>query len=183
MSVLRGAALMLCFCLAACAEDFLRQSSEEPETATTAAEETVTSEADVPSPAPVLKHLTGRKLALKPQPTRPLNVRSRCHARDAIGTQTRMDLLVKEAEVKNFKAEVKIAGRGTCRFDIKDFDQAARLPNVLLTRKADSACTVRMWEQGPQVTIAFNSCPAACDGDAFSYLWPILVDAKSGRCI
>jgi hypothetical protein len=39
-----------------------------------------------------------------------------------------------------------------------------------------------MWEQGPKVTIAFNSCPKSCEGDAFSYLWPIMVEQKSGRC-
>jgi hypothetical protein len=39
-----------------------------------------------------------------------------------------------------------------------------------------------MWEQGNNVTIAFNNCPKSCDGDAFSYLWPLIVEGKSGRC-
>ena len=63
-----------------------------------------------------LKYLANRNL--KPQPTRPLNVRSRCNHRDAIGTQTRLDLLVKEASVKTFVAEVSMKGHGSCRFDL-----------------------------------------------------------------
>jgi len=92
-----------------------------------------------------------------------------------------MDLHVTKAEVKRFIAEVSIPNQGLCRFDMKNFQQTTRLPNVVLTDEA-SGCVVRMWEQGKGVTVAFNSCAAQCSGDAFSYLWPILVDTKSGRC-
>ena len=131
------------------------------------------------------KYMAGRKFA--PQPTQALNVRSRCTHRDAVGTQTRLELQVKDAEVKSFSAEVSIAKHGTCRFDLANFTQKQKMPQVILAAKDGSACTVRMWEQDNkhrrQVTIAFNSCPAACNGDTFDYLWPILVDAKSGRCL
>jgi len=127
-----------------------------------------------------LKYLVGRNL--KPQPTRPLNVKSRCSHRDAIGTRTDLQLLVKEALVKDFSAQVAMKGHGICRFNLKDFEQTEKLPQALLRHKQDSDCLVRMWEEGPKVTIAFNSCPKACEGDAFSYLWPIMVEAKSGRC-
>lgn len=146
--------------------------------------------ASVPADKPVLgvpsmrsdtlKYLARRNL--KPQPTRPLNVRSRCSNKDGVGTRTRLDLLVKEAEVRSFDAEVAMKGRGTCRFKLADFDQVERLPQALLRNKRDPGCLVRMWEEGPRVTIAFNSCPQSCERDAFDYLWPIMVEAKSGRC-
>ena len=127
-----------------------------------------------------LKYLVGRQLT--PQPTRPLNVRSRCSHRDAVGTRTALDLLVKEAAVKTFTADIAIKGHGTCRFRLKDFEQAEKLPQALLKSKDGSGCSVRLWEEGARVTVAFNSCPQSCEGDAFSYLWPILIEAKSGRC-
>ena len=127
-----------------------------------------------------LKYLAKRNI--KPQPTRPLNVRSRCSHKDEIGTTTRLDLLVSEALVKNFSAQVAIKGNGSCRFELNEFNQVEKLPQALLKHKRDSGCTVRMWEQGANVTIAFNSCPKSCERDAFSYLWPIMVEAKSGRC-
>lgn len=126
-----------------------------------------------------LKHLLGRKL--KPIPDRALDVRTKCNFRDVAGGRGSMDLQVTKAEVKRFIAEVNIPKQGLCRFDMKNFQQTASLPNVVLTDGA-SGCVVRMWEQENGVTVAFNACQDKCSGDAFSYLWPILVDTKSGRC-
>ena len=127
-----------------------------------------------------LKYLSKRMI--KPQSTRPLNVRSKCSHRDAIGTTTKLDLLVKEAEVKTFSALVTMKGYGACSFKLQDFEQSEKLPQALLKHKSEAGCSVRLWEQGSKVTIAFNSCPKSCEGDAFSYLWPIMLEAKSGRC-
>ena len=92
-----------------------------------------------------------------------------------------MDLQVTKAEVKRFVATVNIPKQGLCSFDMKGFQQTATLPNVVLT-DATSSCEVRMWEQERGVTVAFHACQAKCSGDAFSYLWPILVDTRNGRC-
>ena len=142
--------------------------------------------AEVAAPAPAtqfksqpLKHLLGRKL--KPIPDKALDVKAKCSFRDVAGGRGTMDLHVTKAEVKRFVAEVSIPKQGLCRFDMKNFQQTARLPNVVLTDES-SGCVVRMWEQGKGVTVAFNACAAHCSGEAFSYLWPILVDTKSGRC-
>ena len=114
-------------------------------------------------------------------PDKELDVKTRCSFKDVQGGRGSMDLQVTKAEVKRFVAEVTIPKQGLCRFDMKHFNQPARMPNVVLTDR-ESACTVRMWEQEKGVTVAFNSCQAKCSGDAFSYLWPILVDTRSGRC-
>jgi len=126
-----------------------------------------------------LKHLLGRNL--KPIPDKALEVRTKCRFRDVAGGHGMMDLQVTKAEVKRFVAEVSIPKQGICRFEMKAFEQTARLPNVQLTDQA-SGCVVSMWEQGKGLTVAFNACQAKCSGDAFSYLWPILVDTRSGRC-
>lgn len=126
-----------------------------------------------------LKHLVGR--SIKPMPDKELDVRTRCNFRDVAGGRGKMDLQVSKAEVKRFVAEVNIPKQGMCRFDMKDFEQTAKLPNVVLT-DGSSGCVVRMWEQEKGVTVAFNGCQSQCGGDAYSYLWPILVDTKSGRC-
>lgn len=127
-----------------------------------------------------LKHLAGRDL--KPMPVRPLNVRSRCSHKDAVGTVTRLDLLVREAEVKRLDARVSIKGKGACSFNLKNFEQVEKMPQPLLRARDGSACTLRLWEQEKRVTLAFNSCAQACERDAFSYLWPIMVESKSGQC-
>ena len=126
-----------------------------------------------------LKHLLGRNL--KPIPDKALEVRTKCNFRDVAGGRGTMDLQVSRAEVRRFVAQVSIPKQGVCRFEMKDFEQTARLPNVVLTDQA-TGCVVSMWEQERGLTVAFNACQAKCSGDAFSYLWPILVDTRNGRC-
>lgn len=58
-----------------------------------------------------------------------------------------MDLQVNKAEVKRFVAEVTIPKQGLCRFDMKHFEQTAKLPNVVLSDR-ETACTVCMLGTG-----------------------------------
>jgi len=115
----------------------------------------------------------------KPIPTRPLNVKTQCKFSDPTGYRGSLSLQVTDAAVQKFEAEVTIPKRGICRFALKDFAQAEHLPNV---RLAADACSVHMWEQGARTTVAFTGCAAQCSGEAFDYLWPILVDTKRGQC-
>ena len=167
---------MLALLLGACA------STEPPKPTPAAAPAAVTPPVERIQSQP-LKHLVGRNL--KPMPDKELNVRTRCTFRDVAGGKGSMDLQVSKAEVKRFVAEVNIPKQGLCRFDMKNFQQTARLPNVVLS-DPESSCAVRMWEQemgkAKGVTVAFNGCQSKCEGDAFSYLWPILVDPRNGRC-
>ncbi|MGB0128644.1 MAG: hypothetical protein WBP72_13485 [Rhodocyclaceae bacterium] len=121
--------------------------------------------------------------AQKPPPiaARALNVTSDCTFRDPTGYRGAMKLHVANAEVRTFEAKLDMPSRGSCQFDLKDFQQTASLPNVVLRAQA-SACTVHMWEQGHRVTVAFNDCADRCSAGAYLYLWPILADARSKGC-
>ena len=126
-----------------------------------------------------LKHLANRKL--EPLPDKPLNVKTNCSFRDHTGYRGHLDLQVAEAAVRRFRAEVNIPKRGVCRFDLKDFQQAERSPVALAKTNGDE-CMVRVWEQQDRITVAFRDCQAQCSGESFDYLWPILVDARTGKC-
>lgn len=169
---MRAVWLLVFVLVAGCAEMGKQPDSGPAGTSTVPAEQKIESQP--------LKYLKNRNI--KPQPTRPLNARAKCAGKDGIGNHTRLDLMVKEAEVKSFAAQVTMKERGTCRFSLQDFEQTERMPQPLLVHKRESGCSVRMWEQGATVMIGFNGCPKSCEGDAFSYLWPIMVQAKSGRC-
>lgn len=127
-----------------------------------------------------LKYLD--KLNLKPMPVKAFTVSSRCSRKDESGTKTRLNLKVKDSKVANFNAAIDIPKRGNCQFDLRDFVQTATLPQVILTHRTTPDCQVRMWAQERQITIAYNTCAQACSGDSFDYLWPTLVDGRSGRC-
>ena len=126
-----------------------------------------------------LRRLQGR--SMQPIRDRELNVRAACAFKDVNGGSGRLDLWVERGEVKRLSAEIDIPGHGVCRFDLPSFVQTATYPNVEMRSKAN-ACLVRMWEQNEGVTVAFHDCRASCGGDAFDYLWPILVNPRQGSC-
>lgn len=120
---------------------------------------------------------------IKPHDAELVSVNSQCSHVDEIGTATRLNLLVESGAVQDFRADVNIKGRGRCAFTLADFHQESSDPHVLLRHAKDKNCTVRMWrEQGEKITVAFNSCQKSCEGKAFDYLWPILVESESGQC-
>lgn len=126
-----------------------------------------------------LKYLNRRNL--KPMPVKPITVSSQCSRKDEAGTLTKLKLKVKDSKVSAFSAQIAMK-QGECRFDLNDFRQTETLPQVVLAHREDARCTVRMWNQDRQVTIAYNTCAQACTGDSFDYLWPTLVDSRTGRC-
>lgn len=134
--------------------------------------------ADAGTPVPASPSAAGGRL--KPMPVRPLNVRADCRFEDEAGYAASARLDVDYAEVRDFAATVDIPRRGSCRFDFADFRQVKKAPHVEL--RAADGCTVHLWEQGEQVTVAFSQCASRCSRGTFDYVWPILVDRSSGRC-
>ena len=143
---------------------------------------------EVAVPAPVAKPPPVAVAPAPPKPkkpgpiaTRPLNAKIDCSFRDETGYNGKMKLAVEEARVRSFEAAVNVPSHGTCRFDLKNFRQTRELPNVELRHLRDR-CIVHMWEQGEQVTVAFQQCQKMCSGKAWEHLWPILIDRRDGSC-
>jgi hypothetical protein len=172
----RGAiATLLLVLLAGCAtteSPVISKPAPSPGTAATAKPSATTG-------PEIYSRLAGRKI--KPIAVKPINVKADCSFRDPDGYSGRLDLLVQESQVRRLQAEVQVPKRGNCAFALKDFRQTANEPAVTLSA-ASGQCTVRLWEQEGRVTVAFNSCRDRCGGDSFDYVWPILVDARTGSC-
>jgi hypothetical protein len=166
--------ILLLAMLAGCA-------TKEPPVATKPAP-TPVPEAAKPSSTPqpeVYSRLAGRKI--RPIAVKPISVRADCSYRDPTGYGGKLNLLVEDSQVRTLQAEIQVPKRGNCTFALKDFRQTAKEPSVTLA-SASGKCIVRVWEQEGKVTVAFNSCRDRCEGDSFDYVWPILVDARTGKC-
>ena len=116
---------------------------------------------------------------LKPMPVRPLDVRADCRYRDEAGYEVAARLDVSYAEVRAFAASVSVPRRGSCRFD-GPFSQTRRSPSVQL--RAADGCEINIWEQAHQVTIGFAGCASRCTRGTFDYVYPIIIDRRSGQC-
>ncbi len=116
------------------------------------------------------------------QSGKPITIQHRCSFRNETGYKgsTIVDIAANEVKRLATSIEVPVAG-GYCNFDGSGFRQTARSPAIEL-RHTDG-CTVRIWSQGPQLTISYSACAARCSKpEVFQYIWPVLIDQPSGRC-
>ncbi len=132
-----------------------------------------------PAQGETYSRLAGR--AIKPIAVKPITMKTECTYRDPTGYGGKLKLAIDKSQVNALQAEIQVPKRGSCSFALKDFQQTAKEPSVTLTARSGS-CTVRIWEQESKLTVAFNSCKDRCQGDSFDYVWPIIVNTKTGKC-
>ena len=106
----------------------------------------------------------------------------RCAARDERRHTVQADINVAGGEVRYLRARLAHS-HGACEFALPDFQQTRALPSIELQSNKGSGCVLRMWEQGPQVVLAYSGCAQHCEPQqAFSGMLPILFDRRVGRC-
>lgn len=127
-------------------------------------------------PSPVPKVQRRKRI-----PDRPIDLAVACRFANETGYHGNATVDVRQGEVHALDAEVNIPARGQCRFQLADFRQVKRYPTAEL--RAANGCVARVWEQGPQATVAFSGCRHMCSpAAAFDYVWPILIDRPRGKC-
>lgn len=147
-------------------------------------------------PAAILRELPPEPLAATPpappapragrprhaMAARPINLSMRCAARDERRHTVQADVDVADGQVRYLRARVA-QPKGACEFALPDFEQTRTLPSVELRARNRSGCTLMLWEQGPQVVLAYNNCAAYCQPQTiFTDALPILFDLRVGRC-
>jgi hypothetical protein len=114
--------------------------------------------------------------------SKPLDVKFRCAAKDERKYTTQADIEVHDSTVQYLRARVAAPDGAACEFALPDFAQTKRLPNIEL-RANRGSCVLRMWEQGPKVTLAYSDCEQFCNpGSAFDRMYPVQYDRRVNRC-
>ncbi len=122
-----------------------------------------------------------RILAQMQASTRPITLERACSFRNETGYKGSTRVNIRNGEVIQLDTTYEIPDYGICRIEKAGFRQVATTPSIEL-RHADG-CTARIWTQGRQLTISYTRCAARCSRpEAFSYVWPVLIDQPSGRC-
>jgi hypothetical protein len=139
-----------------------------------------TEEAAPPEPAAeVCSKLTGR--CYKRNEDEPITIKTDCSFHDPSGYGAKLKLAVDNSQVGDLEVEIQTK-RGKCNFALKDFEQTEKEPSIVLSAKRGS-CVVRIWEQDDKVSVAFGNCKDRCQKDSFDYVWPIIIDANTGKWI
>ena len=129
-------------------------------------------------PAPAAPRVGRPQRVMRAQP---ISLTMRCAARDQRRHTVQADLDVAHGEVRYLRARVADP-LGACEFALPDFRQTRMLPSIEL-RATASECVLHIWEQGPQVVLAYSRCAQHCEPQqAFSDMLPILFDRRVGRC-
>jgi hypothetical protein len=110
----------------------------------------------------------------------PLNLNGNCVAKEETGYAENVRVTVARGQVRALDARIDIPKRGSCRYQLADFRQTKQTPFVELLARSNSACAVRMWQQGDRITVAPTDCEEKCTGGAFEYAWPVQFNAAGG---
>ncbi|MEN3110661.1 hypothetical protein ACFONG_02270 [Uliginosibacterium paludis] len=122
-----------------------------------------------------------RILAQMQASARPITLERACSFHNETGYKGSTRVNIRNGEVVELATTYEIPDYGICRIEKAGFRQVASTPSIEL-RHADG-CTARIWTQGRQLTISYTRCAARCSRpEAFSYVWPVLIDQPSGRC-
>ncbi|MCL2657154.1 MAG: hypothetical protein FWD62_06965 [Betaproteobacteria bacterium] len=129
---------------------------------------------------PTLPAAAGRPTGAMRQGT--LNVAFRCAGHDERHHTTQADVEVRDGNVQYLRARLATPSGGSCEFAFPDFSQTKRTPNVEL-RANNGRCVLRLWEQGPKVTLAFSDCQQFCrPSQTFDEILPVMYDRRVDRC-
>jgi len=111
-----------------------------------------------------------------------IDLEMRCAAMDERHHTVQADVLIRDGEVRYLRTRLAEPHGGVCEFSLRDFRQTRRLPSIELEGR-DSPCVLRLWEQHPQVVLAYSSCERHCTPpETFGKVLPILFDRRIGRC-
>jgi hypothetical protein len=135
-----------------------------------------------------LRKLRGRDPAPPPPappaaaelPVAALNLDGNCVGKEETGYAENVRVTVAAGQVRAFDARIDIPKRGSCRYQLADFRQTKQTPFVELLARSNSACALRMWQQGDRITVAATDCEEKCARGAFEYAWPVEFNAAGG---
>ena len=109
-----------------------------------------------------------------------LNLLGNCVGKEETGYAENVHFDLTGGVVRQFDARVDIPGRGSCRFQMADFQQTKQTPFVELLARSGTACALRIWQQGDRITVAATDCAEKCSRGSFEYLWPVQLNTAGG---
>lgn len=109
-----------------------------------------------------------------------ISLAGNCVGKEETGYAENVRVDVAGGKVSRLEARIEIPSRGSCTYRLADFQQTKQTPFVELLARSNSACALRMWQQGDRITLAVTDCAEKCTRGAFDYAWPVEFNAAGG---
>jgi len=109
-----------------------------------------------------------------------LTLNGNCVAKEETGYIENARIEVVGGVVLQLEARIDIPKRGSCTYRLADFRQTQHAPIIELLARSNTACALRMWQQGDRITFVPTDCAEKCTKGAFEYAWPVQFNAAGG---
>lgn len=106
-------------------------------------------------------------------------MKGNCTQREVDGHRDKITFTIKEniVEALDWTAQPRT---GSCRFQLKEFNQVSTWPNVDLQSKKDKSCHVYAWQDYDYISVSIFGCKRICKHN--DRILPILLDGETGTC-
>lgn len=109
----------------------------------------------------------------------PITMKGNCTQKETDGHRDKISFLIKEnvVEALDWTAQPRT---GSCRFQLKNFNQVSTWPNVDLQSKKDKSCHIYAWQDNDYISVSVFGCKRICRHN--DRILPILLDSETGNC-
>ena len=105
-----------------------------------------------------------------------------CAQTEDDGFREQATLRVRDNLVQALSWQIWVGRRGSCSFELAEFQQTRRRPHVELAARDGSGCRLMIWQDPRRVTLAHSGCERRCTPGIYDQAWPVMFDPATGAC-
>lgn len=112
----------------------------------------------------------------------PIDLVGNCTQTDDDGFREQAHLDVRRGSVNALAWQIWVGRKGTCRFDLDEFQQTKSRPHIELLARDRSGCKLLVYQDPRRVTLAHAGCERRCTGNVYDQAWPVMFNPRGGGC-
>ena len=112
----------------------------------------------------------------------PISLLGSCNQTDDDGFREQARLDVKSGSVQALAWQIWVGRKGSCRFELDDFQQTKSRPHIELLARDRSGCKLLVYQDPRRVTLAHAGCERRCTNGVHEQAWPVMFNPRSGAC-
>ena len=111
-----------------------------------------------------------------------ITLQGSCSQTDDDGFREQVTLNVRNSAVQALAWRIWVGRKGTCSFELNEFQQTRTRPHIELQARDRSGCKLMVYQDPRRVTLAHAGCERRCTGGVQDEAWPVMFNPRSGGC-